>query len=187
MRRLTSFTNVTLDGFFADANGDMSWAHKDTDNAEWQSFVEGNAQGGGCLVFGRVTYQMMAGYWPSQMAKKSNPVVAERMNEGPKIVFSRTLAKADWSNTTLIKTDAAAAMETLKAESGPDMAILGSGSIVAQLADAGLVDRLQLVVNPLALGKGKALFGPVRKPVPLKLADSRAFGNGKVVLTYEPA
>jgi dihydrofolate reductase len=187
MRRLTSFTHVTLDGFFADANGDMSWAHKDTDNEEWGKYVAGNAQGGGCLVFGRVTYQMMAGYWPSDMALKSNPMVARRMNEGPKIVFSRSLGNAAWSNTTLIKTDAVAAMKTLKAEVGPDMAILGSGSIVAQLADAGLIDGVQLVINPIALGKGRSLFGPVDTPVSLKLTDSRAFGNGKVVLSYAPA
>ncbi len=187
MRKLSSFTHVTLDGFFADANGAMNWAHDGNDNDEWREFVAGNAQGGGCLVFGRVTYQMMAGYWPSDIARSSNPVVAERMNDGPKIVFSRTLGKADWRNTTLIKTDLIAAVKKLKAESGPDMVILGSGSIVAQLADAGLIDAMQLVVNPLALGQGKPLFGPIGKPLGLKLSDSRTFGNGKVVLSYAPA
>lgn len=187
MRKLTSFTHVTLDGFFADSNGDMSWAHQGNDNAEWSAFVAGNAQGGGALVFGRVTYDMMAGYWPSPAARQANPVVAERMNALPKIVFSRTLAKASWSNTTLVKGELLGAAKKLKAESGPDMAILGSGSIVAQLAGAGLIDDLQLVVNPLVLGQGKALFAGIEKPLSLKLTKSRTFGNGKVVLWYAPA
>ena len=187
MRKLTSFTHVTLDGFYADANSDMSWAQKGNDNDEWREFVAGNASGGGAMVFGRVTYDMMAGYWPSPMARKANPLVAERMNAMQKIVFSRTLAKAEWSNTTLVKSDAVAAMKKLKAGAGPDMAILGSGSIVSQLAEAGLIDELQLVVNPIALGKGKALFAGVKKPVMLKLSKSRVFGNGKVVLWYAPA
>ncbi|HEY4940728.1 MAG TPA: dihydrofolate reductase family protein [Rhizomicrobium sp.] len=187
MRKLSSFTHVTLDGFFADNNSDMSWAHQGNDNAEWSAFVAGNAQGGGALVFGRVTYDMMAGYWPSSAARQANRIVAERMNALPKIVFSRTLAKASWSNTTLVKGELLGAVKKLKAEAGPDMAILGSGSIVAQLAGAGLIDDLQLVVNPLALGKGKALFAGVKKPVSLKLTKSRTFGNGKVVLWYAPA
>ena len=88
MRKLVVFNMVSLDGFFVDAAGDMSWAHKHDD--EWNSFVSGNASGNGMLLFGRVTYDMMAGYWPSPMALQNSPVVAKGMNEMPKIVFSRT-------------------------------------------------------------------------------------------------
>ena len=186
MRKLNAFIHVTLDGFFTDAKGDMSWAHRGNDNPEWSKFVAGNAKGGGALVFGRVTYEMMAGYWPSDMARQQNPVVAERMNALPKYVFSRTLKKAAWSNTTVVK-DLVAGMKKLKSESGPDLAVLGSGSIVAQLVAAGLLDTLQVVVNPLVLGGGKPLFAGVKKEVALKLTNSRTFGNGKVLLDYAPA
>jgi dihydrofolate reductase len=74
----------------------------------------------------------------------------------------------------------------MKHETGPDMAILGSGSIVSQLAQAGLIDEFQIVVNPIVLGQGKTLFASVTGRLPLRLINTRAFGNGNVVLSYEP-
>jgi dihydrofolate reductase len=185
MRKLSVFNNVSLDGYFTDSSGDMSWAHKQ--DAEWNEFVAGNASGGGALVLGRVTYEMMAGFWPTPAALAMNPAVAERMNTMPKAVFSRTLDKASWNNTRLLKGDLAAEMRKLKAEPGPDMVILGSGSIVAQLASAGLIDEYQVVVHPLALGGGRTLFQGVPRRLGLTLQKTRAFGNGAVVLWYQPA
>jgi dihydrofolate reductase len=184
MRRLTAFEAVSLDGYFADVNGDMSWAHKQ--DAEWNAFVGGNASGGGSLLFGRVTYEMMASFWPTPAAMERAPVVAEGMNNASKVVFSRTLEKASWKNTRLVKGDLAAEVRKMKKEPGPDMAILGSGSIVSQLAQAGLIDEFQMVVNPIVLGQGKPLFDGVKERLPLKLIKTRAFGNGNVVLYYAP-
>src|SRR5688572_9713524 len=124
MPRLSAFEQVSLDGFFVDAGGDMSWAHKQ--DPEWNEFAASNASGGGALLFGRVTYEMMASFWPTPAAKQSLPVVAEGMNNMPKVVFSRTLKKASWKNTRLVKGDLAAEVRTMKREPGPDMAILGS-------------------------------------------------------------
>jgi dihydrofolate reductase len=148
MRKLSVFNHVTLDGYFVGANGDMSWAHKDSGDAEWSAFVAQNAGGGGVLVFGRITYQMMESYWPTPMAKKNDPGVAERMNALPKVVFSRTLASVSWSNTTLVKSGLVAEIRKLKAQSGLDLVIMGSGTIVAQLAPEGLIDEYQVVLNP---------------------------------------
>jgi dihydrofolate reductase len=186
MRRLIVFNQVTLDGYFAGPNGDIGWAHKDRNDAEWNAFVEGNAKGGGTLLFGRITYELMASYWPTPPVLANDPVVAERMNNLPKIVFSRTMDAPSWSNTKLVKTDMASAIRKLKAEPGPDMAILGSGSIVAQLAPQGLIDEYQIVVNPVVLGNGKTMFDGVGKKLTLKLARTRAFTNGSVLLCYEP-
>ena len=88
MRKLIVFNMVSLDGFFVDSKGDMSWAHKH--DAEWNAFVGGNASGSGVLVFGRKTYELMASYWPTPMALQNSPIVAKGMNDMPKIVFSRT-------------------------------------------------------------------------------------------------
>jgi dihydrofolate reductase len=184
MRRLIAFEQVSLDGFFVDANGAMSWAHKQ--DPEWNEFQAGNASGGGVLVFGRVTYEMMASFWPTPAALERVPVVAQAMNDMPKVVFSRTLEKALWKNTTLVKGELLAEVRKLKNEKGPDMVILGSGRIVAQLAPAGLIDELQLVVNPIVLGQGRTLFEGVRERIVLERTSSRAFGNGNVVLTYQP-
>ena len=185
MRKLGVFNQISLDGYFTDKNGDMSWAHKQ--DPEWQSFASENASGGGVLVFGRITYDLMAGYWPTPQASKNNPTVAERMNNLPKIVFSRTLDKATWSNTTLINGDIVEAMRKLKAEPGPDMVILGSGTVVAQFTDAHLIDEYQVVVNAIVLGDGRTMFGGIKDRVGLRLKEARTFSNGNVVLWYSPA
>jgi len=184
MRKLTVFNSVSLDGYFSDSHGDMSWAHRQ--DAEWGAFVSGNASGGGLLVFGRVTYDLMAGYWPTAAALQGNPVVAEQMNNLPKIVFSRTLDRASWNNTKLIKGDIVAATRQLKREPGPDMVILGSGSIVPQLTDARLIDEYQIVLCAVVLGGGRTMFQGVKQKQDLSLKQARPFSNGNVVLWYEP-
>jgi dihydrofolate reductase len=184
MRKLTVFNHVSLDGYFKDANGDMSWAH--AQDPEWNAFVAENAKGDSQLVFGRVTYDLMAGFWPTPFALESMPAVAERMNNLPKVVFSRTLDKATWNNTKLVKGNIAEEMRKLKNEPGPDMVIMGSGSIVAQFAQEGLIDDYQIVVSPLVLGKGKSMFEGVKEKLSLKLAKTRSFSNGNVLLCYEP-
>jgi dihydrofolate reductase len=186
MQRLISFTQVTLDGYFTGSNGDLSWAHEGPQDAEWNAFVAENASGGGQLLFGRITYELMVSYWPTPAARANDPVVAEGMNNLPKVVFSRTLEKASWSNTRLVKGDLATAVRTLKREPGEGMAILGSGSIVSQLAQAGLIDEYQIVVKPVALGEGRALFDGIKQKLSLKLTKTRAFANGNVLLSYEP-
>jgi dihydrofolate reductase len=136
------------------------------------------------LLLGRKTYDLMAGYWPTPLASRNSPVVAERMNQMPKVVFSRTMGTASWSNTKVVKGDLAAAVRRMKHESGPGMAILGSGSIVSQLAQVGLIDEYQLVVNPVVLGKGRTLFDGITARPGIRLAKSRVFRNGKVFLSY---
>lgn len=185
MRKLVVFNNVTMDGYFSGVNGDISWA-KGHQDVEFKAFAAKNAEGGGVLVFGRITYELMMSYWPTPDAKKSDPIVAERMNNLPKIVFSRTLDEASWNNTKLVKGDPAAEIRKMKKEPGEDMAIMGSGSIVSQLAQKGLIDEYQIVVNPVVLGKGRTMFEGVKESVTLKLTKTRAFGNGNVLLCYEP-
>lgn len=182
MRRLSVFNSVTLDGYFTDASGDMSWAHKD--DAEWNAFVSGNASGNGVLVFGRITYEMMLRFWPTPAAMETMPAVAKGMNDSKKVVFSRTMKKASWKNTTLVKTDPAAAIRKMKKEAGPDLVILGSGTIVAQLAQAGLIDEYQLALCPIALGEGRTLFDGVTRRLDLELVETRKFRNGTVFLRY---
>jgi len=178
---------VSLDGYFCDANGDMSFAHKPPDDSEWQEFVAENAAAGGALVFGRVTFEMMAAWWPTPAANEAMPDVAASMNALPKFVFSRTLASADWHNTTLISDDLVPTIRRMKAEPGPDLTILGSGSIVTQLAAAGLIDTIQVVVNPIALGAGRSFLAGLDRPRHLSLTRTRTFGNGSVALWYAPA
>ena len=185
MGKLAVFNHVSLDGYFVDGNGDMSWAHRQ--DAEWKAFVAGNASAReSLLLFGRTTYDLMASYWPTPLATKNDPIVAERMNSLSKIVFSRTLDKASWSNTRLVKGDLTTEIRRMRKEPGKDMVILGSGNIVSQLAQEGLIDEYQIVVVPVVLGKGRTMFDGVKEKLTVKLTKTRAFGNGNVLLCYEP-
>ena len=184
MRKLVVFNQISLDGYFAGPNGDISWAHKQ--DAEWNAFVGENATGGGELLFGRLTYEMMASYWPTPQAITNDRVVAEGMNTLPKVVFSRTLVKASWNNTRVVTGDITAAIRKMKQEPGKDMVILGSGTIVSQLAQAGVIDEYQIVVNPVVLGRGRTMFDGVKAQLALQRTRTRTFGNGNVLLCYEP-
>lgn len=115
------------------------------------------------------------------------------MNNLSKVVFSRTLPTASWKNTELVKSDLVESVRKMKGANGPDMAILGSGSLVAQLTQAGLIDEYQFVVNPAIIGKGRTMFqatggfAGVSRVVALKLVKTRSFANGNVVLWYVSA
>ena len=182
MSKLSVFNLVTLDGYFAGPGGDISWHNVDP---EFQELANEASNSGNTLLFGRVTYELMAGYWPSPEAIKDDPVVARGMNRAEKIVFSRTLKNADWNNTRLVKDDMLAEVRRLKQGSGKDLTILGSGSIVAQLAQEGLIDKFEILLNPVVLGQGKTMFEGVQDRFSLKLKSARTFKNGNVLLNYE--
>lgn len=186
MRKLIVFNHVSLDGYFVDAHGDMSFANNVKPDAEWDAFVAGNASGsGGAFVFGRITYDLMASFWPTPIAAKSMPVVAERMNSASKIVFSRTMQKAAWNNTRLVKEDMLGEVQRMKKAAGGNMLIFGSGSIVSQLTQHCLIDEYQIIVDPIVLGKGRTMFEGVKEKLALELTNTRTFGNGNVMLSYK--
>ncbi len=185
MRKLQAFLHVSADGYFTGPGGDMSWTRHDQD-AEYRQFAEENARRESVLVFGRFTYQMMAGFWPSPMAQKVDSVMADRMNAATKIVFSRSLTEATWNNTMLVKGEAAEEMQKLKQQPGPDLTILGSGSLIRHFAEAGLLDEVQLLITPVVLGGGRTPFEGAAKRLDLDLVSSRTFQNGKVLLLYKP-
>jgi dihydrofolate reductase len=120
------------------------------------------------------------------MAVKNDPIVADGMNRMPKVVFSRTLENVSWSNTKLLKGDITSEIRRMKEEPGPGIAILGSGSLVSQLAPEGLIDEYQIVVNPVILGSGRTMFEGIQEKLKLKLTKTRSFNNGKIYLCYEP-
>jgi dihydrofolate reductase len=140
---------------------------------------------GNTLLFGRITYEMMAGFWPTEMAAQIFPDVAKGMNAAKKIVFSNSMKKADWKNTTIIGGDIVKVVRKLKETGGDDLTILGSGSIVATLADAGLIDTFGIMIDPVALPEGAAIFSGITKKLELKLKNSRTFKSGVVLLTYD--
>ncbi len=182
-RRLSVFNSISLDGHFTDGTSDMSWAH--APDPEWQQFTAENAGGDAELIFGRKTYEMMAGFWPSPQAKQQMPEVAAGMNRMRKNVFSRSLSDLSWENSRLVRGDLMTEVRRLKSEPGPGLLIMGSGEIVSQLMQVGLIDDFQLVTVPIVLGKGRSLFEDVTTRPSLKLTKTRIFKSGKFVAWYE--
>jgi dihydrofolate reductase len=182
MRKLIVFENVTLDGFIAGPNGEIDWAIRDDEVTENSKEGQGVTD---LFMFGRVTYDMMASFWPTPAGKSTNPVFANALNNTPKIVFSRTMEKADWQNTTVLKELTTEELLRIKQEPGQNIMIFGSGSLVEQLTNLGLIDEYHLMVNPVLLGKGKPLFNNISDRVNLKLLNTKTFSSGIVLLQYE--
>jgi dihydrofolate reductase len=180
MRKLCVFESISADGYFTDAGGSIAWAYAIPQDAEFTAWVSGNASSGGELLFGRKTYQEMEAFWPTPAAAAQMPEVARGMNAAKKYVASKTIQPA-WSNTQLLKGDLVQAVRDLKAGDGPGIAVLGSGTVAAQLGDAALIDEYQFVVLPVALGSGRTVFTSGKA---LRLIDQRAFRCGRVVVTY---
>lgn len=183
MRKLNAFNFITLNGYFEGAKGDISW-HRH--GVEENAYAAEGLKSESTLLFGRVTYGMMASYWPTPIAIENDPIVAEGMNNAEKIVFSRTLKKVEWNNTRLVKDNIAKEIKKMKQMPGKDMTLLGSGTIVTQFAEQGLIDEYQFMVDPVALGDGTPIFKNIKLKLDLKLTATRTFKSGVVLLCYQP-
>ncbi len=183
MRKLFLFMMVSLDGFFEGPNHDISWHHVDE---EFNEFAIKQLDDVDMLLFGRVTFQLMASYWPTPSAIENDPVVANKMNSMPKVVFSRTLDKVEWNNSRLVKDNMADQVSKLKQQPGKDMAIFGSSDLAVSLTQMGLIDECRIMVNPVVLGSGKPLFKGMSDKLNLKLLRTRTFRSGNVLLYYQP-
>lgn len=183
MAKLSVFNFVSLDGYYKDVNNTTDW-HTHGGEEEGKLSDEGS-QSGSITIFGRITYEMMAGFWPTPMAYEMFPTTADGMNKSQKIVFSKKLKKADWENTKVINGDLVKEVKKLKKTANKDLIILGSGSIVSQLADAGLIDQYMFLVDPIAIGKGTSIFKDITHQLNLKLISSKPFKSGSILNTYE--
>jgi dihydrofolate reductase len=183
VRRLYSFLMVTLDGFYEGPNREFDFW---TTDQEFNRFAAAQLHDSDLLIFGRVTYEGMAGYWPVQGAREDDPVIAELMNTLPKVVVSTTLTSADWHDTTVVGANVAEELAKRKQQPGKDLAVLGSPTLTVSLIGMGLVDELRVMVSPVAIGDGKSLFQSTDHRLRLKLLQTRAFSSGNVLLTYQP-
>jgi dihydrofolate reductase len=183
MRKVILFNMVTLDGFFEGPDRDINWHNVDD---EFNEFAIEQINTVDTLIFGRVTYELMASYWPTKEAITNDPIVADKMNSMPKIVFSKTLASADWQNTRLVKGDAAKEIAKLKKQPGKDLIIFGSADLAASFIKDGLIDEFRVMLNPILLGRGTPLFKGIQDKLNLKLLKTRRFGSGNVLLYYQP-
>jgi dihydrofolate reductase len=183
MRKVIVSIMVTLDGYFEGPTKEIDWHNVDEEFNEYAINLLNSVD---VLLFGRITYELMASYWPTPSATTNDPIVAEKMNSLHKIVFSTTLQKADWNNTRLVKERIAEEILKLKHQPGKDFVIFGSGSIVSTFTHLGLIDEYRIIVNPVVLGNGNPLFKNVNDKLNLKLLKTKTFRSGNVILYYQP-
>lgn len=185
MRKLKLQMQVTVDGFVAGPNGEMDWMTFNWDD-ELKNYVNEITAPVDCILLGRNLAQGFIPAWVSRLADPEMAAFARKMVETPKIVFSKTLETVEWENTKLAQGVSAQEISQLKAQSGQDIIVYGGGSFVSSLIKDGLIDEFNLFVNPVALGKGMAIFSDLEDKLRLTLVKSKAFDCGIVLLCYEP-
>jgi dihydrofolate reductase len=181
MRKLVLQMGVTLDGYVAGPGGEGDWGlpAEDPDVRAWKV---ASLRQVGTHIMGRVTYEQMAGYWPTAAGH-----YAEFMNTLPKVVFSKTLPAAEWAGSWIARGDLAEEIAALKSESGGDIIMAhGGAAFVQALSRAGLIDEYRLVILPVALGNGLPLFKDLAKPLRMELAEAKSFPDGTVIHVYQP-
>jgi dihydrofolate reductase len=185
MRNVVLFMHISLDGFAAGPNGELDWISY---NEELEKHAEELVSTAGAALYGRVTYKMMEGYWPTVLA---NPDAtrheidhANWVENIPKYVFSRSMDKVEWNNTTLIKDNIAAEVAKLKQQPGKDLMIFGSPGLTHTFLQLDLIDEYQLTVSPVVLGRGAPLFQEVKDKTDLTLLKSKTLNSGVVTLHY---
>lgn len=187
MRKVIVSMNITLDGFMAGPNCELDW-HFSYWNEEMAEVATDHLKRADTILLGRVTYKAMSRHWPmiaaSSVPARQDLAFASMMNNYKKVVFSTTLQSAEWSNSTLVQRDVRKEVNWLKQQTGKDMIIYGSGTIVSLLMQYGLVDELALWVHPVVLGKGKPFFKKVTDRQSLRLVSTTKFTSGVVLLYY---
>jgi dihydrofolate reductase len=175
---------MTLDGMVEGAGRDLSW-HGDVWGEDLERLSIEQGRSAGALLFGRITYELMAGYWPGQTGEPGE--IADFMNRMPKFVFSRSLTRTDWTNTTLFHDDVPGTVARLKRETDRDIFVFGSADLSASLIAHGLFDEFRIGLAPHVLGGGTPLFKPTGQRLKLQLVDATPLSTGIVILRYRPA
>jgi dihydrofolate reductase len=180
MRKVIVSNVASLDGFFEGPNKELDWFVPDE---EFFDYAKALLRTVDTLLFGAATYEHMANYWPSAPADE----IADRMNNLPKVVFSKTLQKVDWNNSRLVKNNVQEEITKLKQQPGQDMVIFGSASLASDLLQRGLVDEYRIILNPVLIGRGTPLFRGMAETIRLKLLATKVFASGVVLLSYQKA
>lgn len=188
MRKLVLFMHLSLDGFAADANSGLGWVSYDS---ELQQYADGIVATVGSPVYGRVTYELMAGYWPGVLndpnASEHSKAHAQWVDGVTKIVFSKTMKKAGWNNTIVINDNIAEEINKLKQQPGKDLVIFGSPGLAHSFMELDLIDEYQLTLNPVLLGSGIPAYQDIKNKTNLKLVKATVLKSGVVGLHYTKA
>jgi dihydrofolate reductase len=172
--------SVSLDGYVAGPGGDLDWGLQE-EHPDVHAWKIASLRGVGTHIMGRLTYEQMAGYWPSATGD-----YAQFMNSLPKVVFSKTLTDAGWAGSRVVGGELTEEIAALKGESGGEIMAHGGAAFVQALSRHGLIDEYRLVIEPVALGNGLPLFKDLAGPLRLDLTEARSFPGGTAIHVYRP-
>ena len=188
MRKLVLFMHVSLDGFAANTNSGLDWISYDS---ELQQYADGIVATVGSPVYGRGTYELMAGYWPTVLdnpnASENSKAHARWVDKATKIVFSKTMKEAGWNNTIVINENIAGEINKLKQQPGKDLVIFGSPGLAHSFMELDLIDEYQLTLNPVLLGSGIPVYQNIKNKTNLKLVKATPLKSGVVGLHFARA
>jgi dihydrofolate reductase len=181
MRRLFWQISATLDGFMEGPNRELEDTAQVAD-PDFDRYASDMLKSIDAILLGRRTYQLFADYWPSATGPD-----ADRLNQLPKIVFSRTLETVEWNNSSLVRENVAEAVARLKQQPGKDLALFGSADLASTFMRLGLIDEYRILVTPVVLGRGTPMFQHIGERIALKLVKATTWSSGTVALYYQPA
>ena len=182
MKKVIWQMSVSLDGYVEGPDQQIDWHRVDD---EFNAYAIDTLRATDVLIMGRRTYELMAAYWPT--AVDNHPVVTERMNATPKLVFSRTLQRVEWQHSRLATGSVAEELARLRHAPGDGLLWVGGSDLAASFLEQGLIDELRFIYTPILLGAGKTALDAIKRRVPLALLSTRRFASGCVVLSYAPA
>jgi len=180
MKKVIFQMSVSLDGYVEGPAHELDWHIVD---APFNAFAVETLRATDVLIMGRVTYELMAGYWPTA---DDDDAVKEEMNTRPKLVFSRTLARVDWQNSRLATGAIAEELARLKQLPGDGLIWVGGSNLASQFLDLGLIDEIRIILTPILLGGGHTVFGEIAKRHTLQFVSAQPFASGNVLVRYEP-
>jgi dihydrofolate reductase len=181
VRRLILQTSLSIDGYVAALDRSHPWSEGGDGDDSVKQWILDSVSAAGAHLMGRVTYQEMAATWPTSTSEFARP-----MNEIPKVVFSRTLERADWPETRIARGDLREEIEKLKGEPGNDLIAYGGARLDQALTRLGVVDEYRLMIQPAALGDGLPLFKDLPEPLHLDLIEARTYAGGLAIHVYRP-
>jgi dihydrofolate reductase len=188
MRNVVLWVGMSFDGFTSGEDEKLDWLVPHATTSEGHEIFSRLRERADTILVGRVNYEGYASYWPSvkddPKASPNDKAISRWLDDVPKVVFSRTLREVTWKNARLAQRDAAEEVAALKRETGKDILIQNSTRLTQSLLAADLVDELQILVAPVAISKGRALFGGLSRPIELELTDQSRLKDGTLAVRY---
>jgi dihydrofolate reductase len=185
MRKLKLSMQMAINGYVAGPNGENDWMTWNPDD-EFMEFLNSQYDSSDTMLLGRKLADGFIKFWESAFDRNPDTPFAKKIVEMPKVVFTKTLEKSIWNNTTLAKGDLAEEIANLKQQDGKDIIVFGGAGFVSSLIKEGLIDEYHLIVNPTAIGSGMTIFNSLGRTQKFSPIESKLYSGGKTVLSYKP-